>query len=73
MTTAGDLDTNGARQLGSHPQMMTVRQVAAILGIGVSTVWRAASKGDIPKPIKIGGSTRWRRADIEALVKGDAA
>lgn len=57
----------------TQPELLTVRQVAARLGIGVSTIWRAVSKGSFPAPIKIAGSTRWRRTDIEALFAREAA
>lgn len=53
--------------------LLSVREVAATLGFGVSTVWRQVRKGNLPTPIRIGGSTRWRRADIEALLKPEAA
>ena len=48
-------------------KLLTVQDVAELLSIGVSSVWRKARSGDLPQPVKIGGSTRWRRADIEAL------
>ena len=51
----------------NQPQLLTVRDVSAQLNIAVSSVWRKVKSGDLPQPIKIGGSTRWRRADIEAL------
>lgn len=49
-------------------QLLRVGEVAAILDLGVSTIWRQVRKGQLPEPIQIGGSTRWRRADIEALI-----
>lgn len=48
-------------------ELLSAREGAKILGVGLSTFWRLAAKGKVPQPIKIGGSTRWRRADIEAL------
>ncbi|SEO13409.1 helix-turn-helix transcriptional regulator [Palleronia pelagia] len=53
--------------------LMTVREVAGELNVGVSTIWRWAKNGDLPQPIKICGSTRWRRADIETLIAIAAA
>lgn len=47
--------------------LLTAPQVAEILNIGLSTVWRLAREGKLPDTVKIGGSTRWRRSDIEAL------
>lgn len=49
-------------------QLLRVGEVATMLDLGVSTIWRQVRKGQLPEPIQIGGSTRWRRADIEALI-----
>ncbi len=57
----------------AQPELLSVRQVATILGLGVSTVWRGVAKGTFPEPIKICGSTRWRRSDIDALIAAEAA
>jgi predicted DNA-binding transcriptional regulator AlpA len=46
---------------------MTVKDVAEHLAIGVSTIWRQVAKGSFPPPVRIGGCTRWRRSDIEAI------
>lgn len=48
-------------------QLLTAREAAQILNIGVSTFWKRTRAGDFPAPIRFGRSTRWRRADIEAL------
>ena len=50
-------------------QLLRVGDVAEILDLGVSTIWRQVRKGQLPAPLQIGGSTRWRRADIEALLQ----
>lgn len=52
---------------GQH-QLLRVSDVAKILSVGVSSVWRLARNGQLPAPIRVGGSTRWRRTDIEALI-----
>lgn len=54
-------------QTQNRPELLTVRDVAAMLNLGVSTVWRQVRKEQLPRPVRVGGSTRWRRADIEAL------
>lgn len=44
-----------------------VKEVAALLGCSVSTVWAWAKKGIIPAPQRIGPRfTYWLRVDIEA-------
>jgi excisionase family DNA binding protein len=50
--------------------LLTDKEVAQLLG-GVSrpTVWRHAADGTIPKPVKIGGLSRWPRSEILAVVE----
>lgn len=48
------------------PAFMSVHDVAAHFGCGVSTVWRWTKNDVLPKPIKIGGATRWRSTDVLA-------
>lgn len=44
--------------------LMTDREAAKLLSIGRTTLWNNVKQGVIPPPIKIGGSTRWRVADL---------
>lgn len=46
-------------------ELLSVRDVAALLG-GCSTrhVYRMADAGRMPRPIKLGGLVRWRRAEL---------
>jgi predicted DNA-binding transcriptional regulator AlpA len=41
---------------------------AAMLGCSKATFWRRVADGTIPPPIKIGGTSRWRKSDIEAVI-----
>ncbi|MCL2877132.1 MAG: helix-turn-helix domain-containing protein [Betaproteobacteria bacterium] len=41
---------------------------ARLLSIGRSTLWREVNAGRLPKPIKIGGVTRWRVSDLHRYV-----
>lgn len=45
-------------------EMLTVKQVAKLLNIGVRTVWRHRKDGIIPEPVTMGGSVRWKKKDI---------
>jgi predicted DNA-binding transcriptional regulator AlpA len=46
-------------------ELLTSRQVAAMLAISSATLWRMTSDGRLPRPIHIGPYTlRWRRATI---------
>jgi predicted DNA-binding transcriptional regulator AlpA len=59
----------------SNPcQLLTVKQLAAMLGVHERTCWRLAAmaesgQGDFPKPLRIGPKTaRWRAVDVEAYL-----
>jgi len=53
---------------GDGRLLLDVREVAYALGIGVRTVWRLSSRGDLPTPISIGRARRWERRAIEAAI-----
>jgi predicted DNA-binding transcriptional regulator AlpA len=44
--------------------MMDAKKLAEMLGASVRTVWRLVSAGILPKPVQVGGSTRWFESDI---------
>ena len=44
--------------------LVDVKNAAKMLGISVRGVWRLAKSGQLPKPIRIGGSRRWRVNDL---------
>ncbi len=46
---------------------MTVRDVAAILNVDEKTIYRLATKGDLPG-FKVLGSWRFQRLDLEAWI-----
>lgn len=39
-----------------------------LLGISRATFWRRVQDGTLPQPVRFGGATRWRCAEIEAFV-----
>lgn len=46
-------------------ELLTVRQVAELLQVSVSTVERMTRRGEGPPSIKFGRSRRWLRRDVE--------
>ena len=60
--------------VGLRP-LLTAREVAAVLGIHVRTVWRLSAmaemgEGDFPRPVRIAKKTiRWRRQDLERYIE----
>jgi excisionase family DNA binding protein len=49
--------------------MFSDRDVAEFLACSRSTIWRWVEAGVLPKPIKIGGVSRWKLEDLEAVIE----
>jgi predicted DNA-binding transcriptional regulator AlpA len=56
-------------------QLLTDRQVADLLGIARSSVWKFVKEATLPKPIRFGKRcSRWKRSSVlNAITGGDAA
>jgi predicted DNA-binding transcriptional regulator AlpA len=44
-------------------------EAAALLNCSKSTFWRRVADGTIPRPIKIGGMSRWQMSEILAVIE----
>jgi len=54
-------------------RVMRADDAARYLGIGVSTFWRFAQKGRLPKPIKYSARCSvWRVSDLDAFIERQA-
>jgi len=61
---------NNALEATSLDTFLTVKEVSAHVGIGVSTVWKFVRQGEFPRPIKIGQNiTRWRLSEVKAWME----
>jgi excisionase family DNA binding protein len=47
-----------------QPELLTVKAAAAALSISTRHLLRLRDAGDVPAPLKIGRSVRWRRAEL---------
>lgn len=43
--------------------------LAQLLDVSATTVWEWTRKGTLPKPVKIGGSSRWHWLEVEKRLK----
>ena len=50
------------------PALLDVKSVAALLQSSPATIWRRVNDGTMPRPIRIGGMTRWARDEIDAVI-----
>ena len=48
-----------------EPVALPVRAVAERYSASIATVWRWTRTGELPPPVRIGGSTRWLRQELE--------
>jgi predicted DNA-binding transcriptional regulator AlpA len=67
-TTSESQDDVSSVARSHPPALLRAVDVATLLAISVRCVWRLVASGDLPRPIKLGGSTRWRACDLEAFI-----
>jgi predicted DNA-binding transcriptional regulator AlpA len=53
----------------ASPLLVPAAEAAQMLSMGRSTFWRLVAKESLPKPVKIGGLTRWRVTDLQRFVE----
>ena len=51
--------------MNQSTQYLTDRSLAARYEVARSTIWRWLKEGQLPQPVKLAGSTRWRLSDLE--------
>lgn len=49
--------------------LLRAKEVAAMLKVSIPTVYRRMADGTLPKPVKLGGASRWPQSEIVAAVK----
>lgn len=47
-------------------QYLSDKSLAKRFSVCRTTIWRWSREGEFPKPVKLGGATRWRLSDVEA-------
>jgi len=49
--------------------MLTVNDLMARFNVKKTAVYSMVERGDIPKPLRVGGSSRWLEDEIDAAVE----
>lgn len=62
------LDGVGAKRHDGDISLMTTDDAAMRLGLSTATLWRLRKEGTL-SAVKIGGSLRYRREDVERFLK----
>ncbi len=47
-----------------EPLLITAEEFAELMQISVRTLWRLRSAGQVPEPVRIGGTVRWNRERV---------
>lgn len=50
----------------TKPQLLNIKEVAAMLHVSQRHLWRLKAARKLPKPVKVGECVRWLLSDIEA-------
>lgn len=53
--------------------LLLAREGANILQISIPTFWRRVADGTIPKPVKLGGLSRWPKSEILEVIENAKA
>jgi excisionase family DNA binding protein len=48
--------------------LLKITEVKALLSLGRSTIYEYVRDGKLPKPMHIGGASRWRLSDIQEVI-----
>ncbi len=59
---------SSAASWNEKPLLLTIEEVSQLIGLSVRQIHRLKSLGGFPKEVRIGGSVRFRRQDIEEWV-----
>ena len=49
--------------------LLTAREGAELIQVSVPTFWRWVSKKILPKPVKLGGMSRWPQSELLAVIE----
>ncbi|TLP45432.1 AlpA family phage regulatory protein [Cohaesibacter sp. CAU 1516] len=52
-------------------RLLAIKDVCRILNRSPASIYRDIARGDFPRPIKLGGSSRWRLSTVnDVMVNG---
>jgi len=52
-----------------EPDLIDAETAAAMVGVGRRTWYRYVEHGDVPQPVRFGGSVKWRRGVIDEWIR----
>ena len=58
-----------AAPVAPWPVLLTAPMVGRYLSINARTVWRMSATGEIPRPVRLGGKTLWKRVELDRAIE----
>lgn len=55
-----------------QPLAISAKELASMLGVSIRQVWRLNEICKLPSPLRLGGSVKWLRKEIEAFLEAGA-
>lgn len=49
--------------------LLDARTVAGLLSVSPRTVWSWSASGRMPRPVRVGRVTRWKRSEVERWIE----
>ncbi|MER8797198.1 DNA-binding protein [Mesorhizobium sp. M0984] len=62
------MDTTLNDRTAKTDPLLNVREAAIVLEVSVPTFWRRVADKTVPRPIKLGGLSRWPRSEVLAVI-----
>jgi predicted DNA-binding transcriptional regulator AlpA len=62
-------EKNGKTGSDQLKGFMDVQEVARALSLSVRTIWKLSASGELPKPVRLGRSSRWSCAEIQECLQ----
>ncbi len=55
-------------EASAEPLLVTAAEVAHLLNVSTRTLWRQLSAGQVPQPVRFGGTVRWRIDELKKWI-----
>lgn len=56
----------------TQPLAVSAKELANMLNVSLRQIWRLNATGKLPRPLRLGGSVRWSRKELEAFIEAGA-
>ena len=64
----GEILPDWTRGHSVNQRLIRLPQVKAMVGLGTTAIYDKINKGEFPRPIKLGRSSRWIESEVQAWI-----